>query len=165
MFFLLASRNTAQMQAKCIFEDPGPQKARNLASWDAVSRPLLSSYARQENTVKTMVFGTFWFSWGLAPPPPPEPEGLCNQVVFTPQTTKLPATVAYVSLFFTKLLQLILLQICSETNWCFYEKHAKPCKLQGKTQFWQKAARGKIDTDRILHLLFTVKSHFACLIS
>ena len=47
--------------------------------------------------------GSFWFSWGSDPPPsPPEFEGLCNQVVFSTRTTKLPATVAFLSSFLVK---------------------------------------------------------------
>ena len=51
-----------------------------------------------------MVFGKFWSSWGLvgAPPILPVFEGLCNHVLFTPHTTKLPATVTLLGSVFAK---------------------------------------------------------------
>ena len=57
-------KNAVNMQAKCML--CGIQKARNLAFCFAVCRPLFSSYARQENSVKTMFFTVFgslgaWF--------------------------------------------------------------------------------------------------------
>ena len=59
------------------------------------------------------------------------------------------------ALFSTKILQLMLLHICFETDQKFYEKRIEPCKNAGTTPFLPKAARGKIDPDRIFHLFFS----------
>ena len=110
-----------------------------------------------------MVFGSFWFLGAWLPPP--HPEGFATRFFLHPKPQNCLLRWHFWALFWPKILQLILLQISFETKQWFYEKRTKPRKLRGKTQFWQKAARGKIDPNRIFYWFFTVKSHFACFIS
>ena len=96
--------------------------------------------------VKNNCFCPFLVQLGLGFPPPPIKKGLCNQVAFSPQATKLHATVAFVGTCFDKNVATYLVAILLQSKTVILQKKKKsirPCKLRGKTEFWPKAARGK----------------------
>ena len=94
---------TVKMQVTCIFWGPRAPKSSQLgllrAGVEATFKLFCKTRKHRKKPWFLALFGSLgaWF-----PPHPSKFEGLCNQVVFTPQTTKLLATVAYLSLFFDK---------------------------------------------------------------
>ena len=109
-----------------------------------------------------MVFGQFWVSWGLVLPPPLQKKGAWQPGSFYTPYHKTACYGGILGLFFgQEYCNLSCCKLASKQNSDFMEKCTKPCKLRGKTQFWQKAARDKIQPNRIFYWFFTVKSHFA----
>ena len=155
------------MQVELIFWRPRAPKSSQLGLLRCGVAATCEPWCKtRKHCKKTMVFGNFWSSWGCGPPPPPsEYEGLYNQVAFTPQATQLHATVAFLGLFiWQKCCNLSCCKCASKQNNDFMKKRTKPCKLRGKAQFWQKAARAEKRPNRIFHWFFTIKSHCACFI-
>ena len=167
VFSSCKQKNTVKMQVKCIFWGPRAPKSSQLGLLRrGCEAPFKLLCKTRKHCKKPWFLANFGFlgAW-FPPPPPPYLRGFATMFFLHPKPQNCLLRWHVWALFLPKILQLILLQISFETKQRFYEKRTKPRKLRGKTQFWQKAARAKIQPNRIFYWFFTVKSHFACFIS
>ena len=161
-------KNTVNMQViKCICWGSRAPKNSQLGLLRRGVGTTFKLLCRTRKHCKNYCFWHFLVLWGLAPPPTlplPYLRGFATMFFLHPKLQNCLLRWHCWALFLSKILQVILLQISFETKHRFYEKHTKPWNLRGKTQFGQKAARAKIQPNRMFHLSFTVKSHFACFV-
>ena len=102
-FFFLQAENTVKMQVKCIFWGPRAPKSSQLGLLRCgVEAPFKLLCKTRKHCKKPCFLANFGFLGLGSPSPPPEFEGLYNQVLFIHRTTKLHATVAFLGSFFTK---------------------------------------------------------------